>query len=179
MVEHAVQSFAGELRERLKELQEEAMRSAGSISDSQLKRRTLQSKATNLAEAIANLGYSPSLGSQLAQVEQEIRSIDEQIAARNQPLDLAFSLEEVREFVSLKMADLSAIVVGDPVSARNTLARHIQGLVLTPKESADGPVYEVSGDVDLFGGDEDVMQMVARDGLEPPTPAFSGPRSTN
>jgi hypothetical protein len=35
-------------------------------------------------------------------------------------------------------------------------------------------VLEVSGDVDLFGGDERVMQLVARDGIEPPTPAFSG-----
>ena len=40
-------------------------------------------------------------------------------------------------------------------------------------------LLEVSGDVDLFGGDPCVVQMVARDGIEPPTPAFSGLRSTN
>ena len=34
------------------------------------------------------------------------------------------------------------------------------------------------GVVDLFGRDESVVQMVARDGFEPPTPAFSGLRST-
>ena len=28
------------------------------------------------------------------------------------------------------------------------------------------------------GGKKSVMQVVARDGIEPPTPAFSGPRST-
>ena len=28
------------------------------------------------------------------------------------------------------------------------------------------------------GGKKRVMQVVARDGIEPPTPAFSGPRST-
>jgi hypothetical protein len=36
-----------------------------------------------------------------------------------------------------------------------------------------------SGDVNLFGGDDRVVLMVARDGIEPPTPAFSGLRSTN
>jgi hypothetical protein len=68
-----------------------------------------------------------------------------------------------------------------------------------PGDSETGPVYDVSGGghIDLFGGDgkamslaveadaghsatgrKGVMQVVARDGIEPPTPAFSGPRST-
>ena len=34
-------------------------------------------------------------------------------------------------------------------------------------------MFEVSGAVNLLGG-KDVMLMVARDGIEPPTPAFSG-----
>ena len=36
-------------------------------------------------------------------------------------------------------------------------------------------VLEVSAEVDLSGGDGRVMQLVARHGIEPPTPAFSGP----
>jgi hypothetical protein len=37
---------------------------------------------------------------------------------------------------------------------------------------AGGPVYLVMGGLNLL--DNDVMQMVAREGIEPPTPAFSG-----
>jgi hypothetical protein len=33
------------------------------------------------------------------------------------------------------------------------LGKHIKRLVLTPKEALAIPVLEVSGDVDLFGGD--------------------------
>src|SRR5256885_1188753 len=40
-----------------------------------------------------------------------------------------------------------------------------QKLVLIPKETPDGQVLEVSGDVDLFGGDDRVVLMVSRDGF--------------
>lgn len=35
-------------------------------------------------------------------------------------------------------------------------------------------ILEVSGDVDLFGGDERVMQFAHHGGIEPPPTAFSG-----
>jgi hypothetical protein len=31
------------------------------------------------------------------------------------------------------------------------LAQHIRELVLTPKQRADGPEFDVTGDIDLFG----------------------------
>ena len=101
------------------------------------------------------------------------------LASVNQPLDLAYSLEGVREFAASKLMDLRTLVNSDITAARNALAKHIAQIVLTPKQTPEGAVYEVSGDVDLFGGEQDVMLMVARDGIEPPTPAFSGLRSTD
>jgi hypothetical protein len=53
------------------------------------------------------------------------------------------------------------------------VARYIPQLMLTPKETGNGPVYEVSRAVSLLNED-DVVLVVARDGIEPPTPAFSG-----
>jgi len=45
---------------------------------------------------------------------------------------------------------------------------------VTPTDTPSGPVYEVSdGGMNLLPG-KDVMPLVARDGIEPPTPAFSG-----
>jgi hypothetical protein len=38
-------------------------------------------------------------------------------------------------------------------------------LVLTPKETADGPVLIVSGTLDLFAGEADVMPLVAPQGF--------------
>ena len=63
--------------------------------------------------------------------------------------------------------------------ARAALQKHIPQLVLTPVEHEGKPVYRVSGEMDISGDAKCVMEVVARDGLEPPTPAFSGPRSTN
>ncbi len=89
-------------------------------------------------------------------------------------------MADLRKFVAEKALDLQGVLRADITAARQALAKHIKRkLVLTPKETLDGPVLEVSGDMDLFGGDERVMQLVARDGIEPPTPAFSGLRSTN
>ena len=63
--------------------------------------------------------------------------------------------------------------------ARIELAQHISELVLTPKQTEAGPVYEVTGDWKLLPEKKCVIWLVARDGIEPPTPAFSGPRSTS
>ena len=165
VIDYAIQSFQRELNARLKTIQDEALMAAGSISDLQSKRSVFAAKAANLAEAIASMGYSPSLGVQLTQIERDIKTIDGKLASVNQPLDLAYSLEGVREFASAKLLDLRALVHADITAARTALAKHIAEIVLTPKQSPEGPVYEVSGDVDLFGGEQDVMLMVARDGI--------------
>ncbi len=44
---------------------------------------------------------------------------------------------------------------------------------MTPVQHDSGPVFEVSGAWKLTP-DSNVMPVVARDGIEPPTPAFSG-----
>jgi hypothetical protein len=106
VIDHAIQSFQRELNVRLKAIQDDALKAAGSISDLQSKRATLAAKTANLAEAIANMGYSPSLGAQLAQIERDIKSIDESLASVNQPLDLAYSLDGVREFAATELMDL-------------------------------------------------------------------------
>ena len=45
---------------------------------------------------------------------------------------------------------------------RRILANHIEKLILTPRETEDGPVYDVSGDIDLFGGDRTAMGLVVK-----------------
>jgi hypothetical protein len=68
------------------------------------------------------------------------------------------------------------------VRAKTALAKHIGRLVLTPVMREERPVYKVTGSITVpqDGGLEKCRkQLVARDGIEPPTPAFSGLRSTS
>ena len=47
-------------------------------------------------------------------------------------------------------------------------------IVLTPTVQDGRKLYRVSGNVNLLPDVESGMLLVARDGIEPPTPAFSG-----
>lgn len=108
------------------------------------------------------MGRSVTLLQQLAEIELEIGRIDEQLAFANQPLDLAFSLELIRDFVAKKALDVRSAFDAEPGKARQILANHIEKLILTPRETEDGPVYDVSGDIDLFGGDQAAMGLVIK-----------------
>jgi len=159
-IEYALRRFHEHLHQRLRELQEQTLKLADTVTTLQNQRRELKGKANNLGEAIAKMGYSATLLQQLSAVELEIERIDESLVAANQPLDVAFSLESVRDFVATKALDLQGAFDAEPGKARQILANHIERLVLTPRGGEEGPVYDVSGDIDLFGGDQRTMSLV-------------------
>ena len=104
--------------------------------------------------------------------------MDRRIEAQR-PVNLSARADEIREFVYRNVMDLRELLHQDPSRSKAALSQYIGQLVLTPTETPSGPVYEVSdGGMNLLPG-KDVMPLVARDGIEPPTPAFSGLRSTN
>jgi site-specific DNA recombinase len=179
LIDYMFRRFVEQLQKRLQTMEQDSLRAASEHDALRVQRETLKGKAKNIAEAIAAMGHSPTLLAQLSSVEREIGLLDSRLSATNKPLQFAANIEEMREFVAKKAMGLTAVLRSDVTTARRVLANHVQKLVLTPKEAPDGDVLEVSGDVDLFGGDDRVMQVVARDGIEPPTPAFSGLRSTN
>ena len=152
IIEYALKRFQDQLQQRLKDLQEQTLKAADSVTTLQNQRRELKQKANNLGEAIGQMGHSTTLLQQLASVESEIERIDERLALANQPVDLAFSLEALRDFAAEKSADLAAAFDATPEKAKEILSGHIEKLVLTPRQGADGMVYDVSGDIDLFGG---------------------------
>lgn len=161
-IEYALQRFQEELQRRLRDLQERTLKAAGEVANLQDRRRELKARARSLGEAIAKMGHSTTLLQQLAELEGEIEQIDEKLALANQPLDLSFSLDLIRDFVSKKAADFQAAFDAEPARARQILASHIEKLVLTPRATAEGPVYDVTGDLDLFGGDKTAMGLVVR-----------------
>jgi site-specific DNA recombinase len=162
MLEYTLQRFSEEVQRRLRQIQKESAQAASGVNLLQARRRELKTKANNLADAIAAIGHSPTLLSQLAAIETEISKIDGELAEINTPHKLDVTIAELRKFVSEKALDLRSVLRADVAVARQALAKHIEKLVLTPKETPNGPALEVSGDVDLFAGDERVMQLVAR-----------------
>ena len=74
--------------------------------------------------------------------------------------------------------DLKSLLRTVTQKTKVKLAQHVKELVLTPGKRDGEDVYEVSGEWELLPEKKCVILLVARDGIEPPTPAFSGLRST-
>jgi hypothetical protein len=114
----------------------------------------LKAKATNVTEAIAAIGHSPSLLAQLATIETEIAKLDDRLTEMNQPRDLAVSLEDLREVLHGRAAEIGALLRGDAEVARQALAKYVDRPVLTPRGTPEGPVLDISGSVEIFNGNE-------------------------
>lgn len=160
LIEYALTRFQECLQTRLRELQEQTLKAADTVTALHDQRRDFKARANNLGNAIAQMGHSATLLQQLATLESEIQRIDERLAVANQPFDFAFSLESIRDFVSEKALDFRAAFDAEPGKAKEILAAHIERLILTPRTTEDGMVYDVSGDIDLFGGDGKAMSLV-------------------
>ena len=94
-------------------------------------------------------------------------------------MKISATLDEIRDFVYRNVVGIRELLHQNPSRSKAALAAHMGQLVLTPTETPSGSVYEVSdGGMNLLPG-KDVMPLVARDGIEPPTPAFSGLASSN
>ena len=120
-------------------------------------------------------GDLKSLIDRLKEVEAELKSLDQAIT-NQRPRNLKLSPEQIREEVIRTMMRFRMTLNDAEVAvARNALRKHVGRLVLTPTVKDGRRLFWVSGNVtpppERDGG---VMQLVARDGLEPPTPAFSG-----
>jgi hypothetical protein len=162
-LDYVLQRFHEQLQKRLAEMQQHAT----GLDDLRRQRKELQAKADRLADAIAEAGHSPVMLSKLASLEARIADLDRQMDACK-PRDFSAAVAGAREFVTRNVLQLQNLLHDDAEAARPILARHIGQLTLNPKETPAGPVYEVSGELDLMPTGGDVMQVVARDGIGTP-----------
>jgi site-specific DNA recombinase len=169
VIEYILARFQAELQKRLPEIQ----RQTTGLEDLRRERRLLQARAQRLADAVAEAGHSPILLAKLAQLEAQVTEVDRRME-EYRPMDVSATLEEIRDFVYRNVMQLRGLLHEDASRSKAALSRHIGQLVLIPSQTPSGPIYEATGEIDLVAG-RDVMQVVARDGIEPPTPAFSGP----
>jgi site-specific DNA recombinase len=175
MIQYTLHRFEQELQKRLAEMRKQAAEST-QLAALHQKRDDLQAQAARLADAIADAGHSPALLSRLTTAEADLARVDREIVTYR-PVDVAASVGDIQDFVTKNVMQLRSLLRRDAPTAKAALMKHIKQLVLTPEDQPSGRVFKVSGGIDVAG--PNVMQVVARDGIEPPTPAFSGLRSTD
>lgn len=110
----------------------------------------LEKQAIRLADAIAQHGHSSVLLAQLSKLESRMAEIDRLLKVKPETKLPRFTDRQIAEFLRHECQDFSEALAGDPELARQEIQKRIKNLVLTPKDTPDGPVLEVSGDVALL-----------------------------
>ena len=124
----------------------------------------LEAQAGRIADAIAVAGHSPALLTRLATAEAELARVTQEIAT-HKPVNVTATIADIQEFVRQNVMQLRNLLRKDAPTARAALMKHIKQLVLTPEDRPTGPVFQVSGGVEVLN--PDVMPVVARAGWQP------------
>lgn len=145
-----IREFSEQLKARI--VLEEKLASEAASNGSQLKEEhsELQKQATHLVDAISKHGISSLLSGKLAILEARLAEIERLLAARPAMKLTTFSDEQIQAFLRQESRDFCQALAGDPELARREIQKRITKLVLTPKQTPDGTVLELSGDVALF-----------------------------
>ncbi len=178
MLDYVVRRCEEALKDRMAQMERQ-----GSIVTVQSLEKDLEDRRrrqAKLIEAIEVAADVTSLAERLRGLEAEIAKIQQAIAAYR-PIRLDAAVEEIREHVRGSLMGLRHLLAantdGDYARAKEAIAKHLGKLVLTPSVREGRPVYKVTGSFTVPDDEKCRMQLVARDGIEPPTPAFSGLRS--
>jgi site-specific DNA recombinase len=112
----------------------------------------------NLVKAVRESGGSQALYTDLTRVAAKIARIDEILQCTVvQPVrDVA--PKEVRGFVNERLQAFEAFLSGNRTALRNHFQQRLGKIMLTPSIDEHGPLYLVTGDVDLFSSPESVVQ---------------------
>jgi len=126
----------------------------------------------NLLQAIREEGGCRSLCEDLKQVEGKIACLDERLAHGEGPTVAPINIDEVRGFVNANIHRFEELLMGSAGQVMAEFQKRITAITLTPTVDDSGPVYKVTGDVDLFSAVDDVMQTNQLDliGLQSNTP---------
>ena len=177
VIEDVVKKCEAEFRRRLTE-----MNRIGSIITAESLKKDLEDRKQRLArvmEALEIRGDVRSLTTRVCHLEGEINRIEAAIHS-HRPVPVDVRAADIRDHVTKSLRGLRELLAcrgeAEVARAKKAIAGHIGKLTLTPVIRDGRPVYKVTGTVTVQ--DEKCrMQLVARDGIEPPTPAFSELRS--
>ena len=158
MIEYTLERFAEELQGRLIETRRQAGRST-QLAGLHRRREELAAQA-GIADAIAVAGHSPSLLSRLATAEAELARITQEIET-HKPINVTATIADIQELVTKNVRQLRNLLRGNAPTAKAALMKHVKQLVLTPEDRPTGPVFKVSGGIQVLSS-TDAMPMVAR-----------------
>jgi site-specific DNA recombinase len=145
-----IQDFAAQLNATIELEEKLALESASNAPQLTAERADLEKQATRLVDAVGQHGYSLFLSGQLSKVETRMAEIDRLLTAKPAPKLPTFTDKQIAEFLRQECQDFCDALTGDPEFARQEIQKRIKGLVLTPKDTPEGLVLEVSGDVALL-----------------------------
>ncbi len=170
-LDYAITKIEQAAKARIADMQRQAQSANG---DSTRKRtQELKAQAARLTEAIGIGGNLQTLVLKLQEVEREIGDIEKDMAVQR-PHNIELKPGQVRDYAVKAMMQLRSTLTESNVAiAKNALMKHMRRLVLTPTMMEGKKLFRVTGGIQV-PRPNGVMQVVARDGLEPPTPAFSG-----
>lgn len=127
-------------------------------SDLEATRRRQIQYQQNLVTAVRESGGSRALYEDLARVEARIARIDEMLAETAREPMAEIPPDEIRKYVMERLQTLEGFLAGNSEALRNEFQRRISRVILTPATDEQGPVYRVTGDVDLFADPNGVLQ---------------------
>lgn len=145
-----IRDFSAQLKAMIELEEKLASEAASNGPNLMAERADLEKQAVRLADAIGQHGYSSVLSAQLSKVESRIEEIGRLLTAKPASKLPKFTDDQIAEFLRQECQDFCDALAGDPEFARQEIQKRIKNLVLTPKDTPDGTVLEVSGDVALL-----------------------------
>jgi site-specific DNA recombinase len=99
----------------------------------------------NCTEAIANMGLSNSLRTQLTDLEAEHHELTQKLTS-SEPRVVRLQLRDMKRFVGARLKNLQSMWMGEGRLVRAEIAKHVEKITLTP----EGRIYIASGTWDLL-----------------------------
>ena len=140
--------------------------------------KQLEMELIRLADAIASGGHSRFLLEAIAQKEQELKVLEDRLAADRDLLPMV-QPDEIVRFVTEKLCFLSTLLNSDVTQARAELLRHVTEIQMIPQQTSTGGDYVAVGNWNLLGNDLEMdrarhllgvrARLVAGVGFEPTT----------
>ena len=128
-----------------------------------------------LAATAAETGPSTFLVEAIHEREQQLRDITDQLWAQGDD-SVESHLADIRNFITERMANLRALLAGDPGPVRKELLNHVSEIRMVPQTGNGKSHYVAEGSWHLLGNERDgseaiptQIRVVAGAGFEPAT----------
>lgn len=112
----------------------------------QIQKSKLEEELRNLARAIADGHYSPSIMEAISVRENEPKAVANRLI-ESRPDSVKARLTGISEFATSRLGNLHELLNHDAITARTELAKHVRVIELHP----DGTMYRATGDWDFLG----------------------------